>query len=47
MTDEYCKSVSDRYIELFEKIVGEKFEKADAVNIMARIEDNITKYLEK
>ena len=47
MTDEYCKSVSDRYIELYEKIVGEKFEKADAVNIMARIEDNIIKYLEK
>lgn len=47
MTDEYCKSVSDRYIELYEKIVGDKFEKADAVNIMARIENNITKYLEK
>lgn len=47
MTDEYCKSVSDRYIELYEKIVGEKFEKADAVNILARIENNITKYLEK
>lgn len=47
MTDEYCKSVSDRYIELYEKIVGEKFEKEDAVNIMARIEDNIIKYLEK
>lgn len=47
MTDEYCKSVSERYIELYEKIVGEKFEKADAVNIMARIEDNIIKYLEK
>ncbi|NLD24650.1 MAG: phosphoribosylaminoimidazolesuccinocarboxamide synthase [Bacteroidales bacterium] len=47
MTDEYCKSVSDRYIELYEKIVGDKFEKADAVNILARIENNITKYLEK
>ena len=47
MNDVYCKSVSDRYIELYEKIVGEKFEKADAVNIMARIEDNIIKYLEK
>ncbi|MBF6597661.1 MAG: phosphoribosylaminoimidazolesuccinocarboxamide synthase [Fermentimonas sp.] len=47
MTDEYCKSVSDRYIELYEKIVGEKFEKEDAVNIMTRIEDNIIKYLEK
>lgn len=47
MTDEYCKSVSDRYVELYEKIVGDKFEKADAVNILARIENNITKYLEK
>ena len=47
MTDEYCRSVSDRYIELYEKIVGDKFEKADAVNILARIENNITKYLEK
>lgn len=47
MTDEYCNSVSERYIELYEKIVGEKFEKADAVNIMARIEENVTKYLNK
>ena len=47
MTDQYCRSVSDRYIELYENIVGEKFEKANAENIMARIEDNIIKYLEK
>ncbi len=47
MTDEYCESVSDRYIELYENIVGEKFVKADAENIMARIEDNVKKYLEK
>ena len=47
MTDEYCKSVSDRYIELFENIVGEKFEKADTKNIVTRIEDNIIKYLDK
>ncbi len=47
MTDEYCKSVSDRYIELYEKIVGDNFEKADAKDLEKRIEDNINKYLKK
>ena len=47
MTDEYCRSVSDRYIELYEKIVGEKFNKADAENLIERIEVNVTKYLER
>lgn len=45
MTDEYCRSVSERYIELYEKIVGEKFVKADADNLESRIEKNITEYL--
>ena len=45
MTDAYCESVSERYIELYEKIVGEKFVKADAANLAARIEKNITAYL--
>ncbi len=45
MTDEYCRSVSERYIELYEKIVGEKFVKADADNLTSRIEKNITDYL--
>lgn len=45
MTEEYCNSVSDRYIELYEKIVGEKFEKADAKHVAARIQKNITEYL--
>ena len=45
MTDEYCRSVSERYIELYEKIVGEKFMKADADNLESRIEKNITEYL--
>lgn len=45
MTDAYCESVSERYIELYEKIVGEKFVKADADNLAARIEKNITAYL--
>lgn len=45
MTDEYCQSVSERYIELYEKIVGEKFVKADTDNLKSRIEKNITEYL--
>ncbi len=45
MTDAYCESVSERYIELYERIVGEKFIKADAANLAARIEKNIMQYL--
>lgn len=45
MTEEYCNSVSDRYIELYEKIVGEKFTKADAKDLEARIEKNVKEYL--
>lgn len=47
MTPEYCNSVSDRYIELYEKIVGEKFVKADAKDLEARIEKNVMEYLNK
>lgn len=47
MTEEYCESVSQRYIELYEKIVGEKFVKADINDLLTRIEDNITDYLAK
>ena len=46
MTDEYCRSVSERYIELYEKIVGEEFVKADTDNLESRIEKNITEYLQ-
>lgn len=46
MTDEYVNSVSDRYIELYEHIVGEKFQKADEHDdVAARIEKNVTDYL--
>ena len=47
MTKEYIKSVSDRYIELYENITGEKFVKADTENIQGRIEDNVLNYLKK
>ncbi len=46
MSDEYIETVSERYIELYENITGEKFVKADVSNIHARIENNVSKYLE-
>jgi phosphoribosylaminoimidazole-succinocarboxamide synthase len=45
MTDEYIETVSERYIELYEKILGEKFVKADVSNIYERIEKNVLAYL--
>jgi phosphoribosylaminoimidazole-succinocarboxamide synthase len=45
MTDAYIETVSDRYIELYENILGEKFVKADIDNIHARIEKNVLDYL--
>lgn len=45
MTDSYVESVSDRYIELYEHIVGSKFEKADTSDLAARIEKNVTNWL--
>ena len=47
MTDEYIETVSERYIELYENILGEKFVKADISNINERIEGNVLKFLEK
>lgn len=46
ITDEYANSVSERYIELYEHITGEKFVKTqDADDISARIEKNVNAYL--
>ena len=45
MTDEYIDTVSERYIELYENILGEKFVKADVSNIYDRIEKNVLAYL--
>lgn len=46
MTDEYVNSVSERYMELYEGITGEKFQKADGGDdLNARIEKNVTDYL--
>lgn len=45
MSEAYIETVSERYIELYEMILGEKFVKADISNIPSRIEKNITEYL--
>ena len=45
MTDEYIETVSERYVELYENITGEKFIKADISNIQERIEKNVLNYL--
>ncbi len=45
MTDDFIKQVSDRYIELYEVVSGKKFEKGSSSDIVKRIEDNVTKYL--
>ena len=46
ITDEYAESVSERYIELYEHIVGERFDKAtEEGDIAARIEKNVSNYL--
>ena len=47
MTEEYCREVSDRYIELYEHITGEKFVGAREADIAARIERNVTDCLAK
>lgn len=45
MTDEIVQSISERYIELYEIITGEKFIKSDDADILNRIETNINLYL--
>ena len=45
MPDEFVGVVTDRYIELYEKITGKNFEKADTTNISARIEKNVLNFL--
>lgn len=46
MTADYVQSVSDRYIELYEQIMGEKFQKATSENIEKRIETNVKRFLD-
>ncbi|WP_431123970.1 phosphoribosylaminoimidazolesuccinocarboxamide synthase [Flagellimonas flava] len=45
MSDAYIDSVSERYIELYESITGETFERADVTNIQERIGGNVSDFL--
>ena len=46
ITDEYAESVSERYIELYENIVGERFERENSdEDIASRIESNVSNWL--
>ncbi|NNC83288.1 MAG: phosphoribosylaminoimidazolesuccinocarboxamide synthase [Flavobacteriales bacterium] len=45
MSDAFIRSVSKRYIELYENITGEEFEAADTADLHARIEQNVLDYL--
>ena len=42
MTDEIVQHVSDRYIELYEQITGEKFVREESGDLLARVERNVT-----
>jgi phosphoribosylaminoimidazole-succinocarboxamide synthase len=45
MSDEWITQISERYIELYEKVVGMKFEKQDTEQIVNRVEKNVLQYL--
>ncbi len=42
MPEEFVNQVSNRYVELYESITGDKFQKADASEVLNRIEKNVT-----
>lgn len=46
MSEEFINSVTDRYIELFEKVTGQNFEKRSYENVLNTVENNINQYLE-
>lgn len=45
MSDSFVHKISERYIELYENITGEKFNRTDTINILQRIEQNILSFL--
>lgn len=47
LTDEFINSISERYIELYEKMSGQKFDKVPADDMLKRIESNVSDYLTK
>jgi phosphoribosylaminoimidazole-succinocarboxamide synthase len=47
MTDEFVNQISERYIELYEHIIGEKFIRSDVSSILSRVENNILGWLKE
>jgi phosphoribosylaminoimidazole-succinocarboxamide synthase len=45
MPDEFVATITDRYIELFERITGNKFVMADSSQVTQRIENNVIEFL--
>lgn len=45
MPDNFVKQISERYIELYESITGEKFQRADITNVLKRVEENIMNFI--
>jgi phosphoribosylaminoimidazole-succinocarboxamide synthase len=44
---DFVESITDRYIELYEKIIGETFVKSDVTEVVARVEKNVKVYLDQ
>lgn len=47
MPEEFVNTVTERYIELYEKITGKDFDRADTSDIAGRIQGNVDAFLEK
>ncbi|MCG3165129.1 MAG: Phosphoribosylaminoimidazole-succinocarboxamide synthase [Bacteroidia bacterium] len=47
MSDEWVNAISERYIELYEYLTGNKFEKPSQENVLERVEGNVITYLSK
>ena len=45
MSEEWVKQISERYIELYENIIGEKFIRSDVSDVLARVELNVKKWI--
>ena len=45
MNDSIISSVSERYIELYENLIGKKFEKRNTIDILNQIEQNVNKVI--
>ncbi len=46
MNEAFIQSVSNRYIELYEQLTGEKFIKEESLHILKRVEQNIASFIE-